>query len=254
MVSAAPAAVASGAGGRPLPTPEALAALKAGLVARGLTTTVGGLSVQRGVPLADAIANARQQIANAHTLGQKFALTLGLFQEADYIQFTKVLADAAAFGQERGVKVVIKHHHGLNNTAGELVGWLKQVNHTNFGIFYDPGNVVYYTGKDPVAQLEVVGPYVVGVVAKDCTEPQFQERKAGDPGFGTKPPDSGGNEVMIQLGTGKVNFPAFFKRLKELGFDGPVMLEGSAVGATIEETVANARANREFLERTLAPS
>jgi sugar phosphate isomerase/epimerase len=239
-----------GRGGGPV-TPESLAALKEKLAARGLTSTIANLSVPTGVPLADAIAATRQQIANAHTLGQKYALTLGLTQEAEYLQFAKVLSDAAAFGQERGVQVVMKHHHGLNNTAGELVGWVKQVNHPNFAIFYDAGNVVYYTGKDPVAQLEVAGPYVTGVVAKDCTAPQFQERRAGDPGFGTGAPDPGGNEVMIQFGTGKVDFAGMFKKLKSFGFDGPVMVEGTAVGATVQETIANARANREFLERVL---
>ena len=55
----------------------------------------------------------------------------------------------------------------------ELLGWIKQVNHPNFGLFFDPGNVVYYTGKDPVKQLEIIGPYVSGVVAKDCTRAAF---------------------------------------------------------------------------------
>jgi sugar phosphate isomerase/epimerase len=57
---------------------------------------------------------------------------------------------------------------------------------------------------------------------------------------------------MIQFGTGKVDFPAVFKRLKAAGFNGPVMVEGCKVGETPEDTANNARANREFLERTLA--
>ena len=57
---------------------------------------------------------------------------------------------------------------------------------------------------------------------------------------------------MIQFGTGKVDFPAFFKRLKADGFSGPVMVEGTEVGSTLEQTIANARANREFLEKVFA--
>jgi sugar phosphate isomerase/epimerase len=56
---------------------------------------------------------------------------------------------------------------------------------------------------------------------------------------------------MIQLGAGKVDFPAFFQKLKSFGFKGPVMLEGTEVGATLDQTIANARANREFLEKLL---
>ncbi|HEU4938188.1 MAG TPA: TIM barrel protein [Vicinamibacterales bacterium] len=260
MISAAPPAArgAAPAGGGTAPpaqrgpaaiTPEMVTTLKEKLAARGMVSTVCSLSIRTDVALADAVAAARQQITNAHTLGQKFALYLGLERENQYIHATKVLADAAAFGKERGVQVAIKQHHGLNNTGGELVGWVKQVNHPNFGLFHDAGNVIYYTGKDPVAQLEIVGPYVIGVVAKDCLGPHFLEREAGAPGFGSSVPDPRGDEVMIQFGTGKVDFAGMFKKLKSYGFNGPVFVEGTAVGETVEQTIANARANREFLER-----
>ena len=39
--------------------------------------------------------------------------------------------------------------------------------------------------------------------------------------------------------------------MKSFGFSGPIMVEGTAVGATLQATIANARANREFLEKTL---
>ncbi len=245
----APAAAAAQAQGSAAITPEMVAALKDKLTARGMVSTVASLSILREAPLAEAVADARRQIANAHALDQRFALYLGLEKESQYIQATKVLADAAAFGKERGVQIAIKQHHGLNNTGGELVGWVRQVNHPNFGIFHDAGNVIYYTGKDPVAQLEIVGPYVVGVVAKDCLGPHFQEREAGAPSFGSAVPDPRGDEVMIQFGTGKVDFAALFRKLKALGFNGPVFVEGTAVGDTVQTTIGNARANREFLER-----
>ncbi|MFL6281137.1 MAG: sugar phosphate isomerase/epimerase family protein [Vicinamibacterales bacterium] len=260
MISAAPPAArgaAPGTGGTPAQaqrgasavTPDMVTALKEKLAARGMVSTVCSLSVRTDVDLAAAISAARQQITNAHALGQQFALYLGLEKEAQYIQATKVLADAAAFGKERGIKIAIKQHHGLNNTGGELVGWLRQVNHPNFGIFHDAGNVIYYTGKDPVAQLEIVGPYVVGVVAKDCLGPHFLEREAGAASFGSSVPDPRGDEVMIQFGTGKVDFAGIFKTLKTYGFNGPIFVEGTAVGDTVEQTIANARANREFLEK-----
>ena len=262
MISAAPPAARGAApvGATPPPaqrgpaavTPDMVSALKEKLAARRMVSTVCSLSVRTDVSLADAVTAARQQITNAHALGQKFALYLGLERESQYTQATKVLADAAAFGKERGVQIAIKQHHGLNNTGGELVGWVKQVNHPNFGIFHDAGNVIYYTGRDPVAQLEIVGPYVIGVVAKDCLGPHFQEREAGAPPFGSSVPDPRGDEVMIQFGSGKVDFAGMFKKLKSLGFNGPVFVEGTAVGETVQDTIANARANREFLEKARA--
>jgi sugar phosphate isomerase/epimerase len=87
------------------------------------------------------------------------------------------------------------------------------------------------------------------VVAKDCAGPHFLEREVGAPPFGTANPDPRGDEVMIQFGTGKVDFAGVFTKLKSSGFSGPIMVEGTAVGATLQETIANARANREFLEK-----
>jgi len=238
-----------GGGAMPPVTPESTAALKQKLAARGLTTTIANLTVPTGVPLAEATTAVRQQIADAHALGQTYAIYLGMGREDQYVHVTKVLSDAAAFGKERGVQIVIKHHHGLNNTSGELVGWVRQVNHPNFSLFLDPGNVIYYTGKDPVAALEIIGPYVTGVVAKDCAGPHFLEREVGAPPFGNANPDPRGDEVMIQFGSGKVDFAGLFAKLKSFGFSGPIMVEGTAVGATLQETIANARANREFLEK-----
>jgi len=248
------AGTAGGRGTPPVPaTAETIAALKQKLAARGLKSNIANFpTAQRGVSGTDAIAAARRLIENTHALGQKYALNLGIEEEDRWVDWCKVLSDASAFGQDRGVKVVVKHHHGLNNTSLDLLAWIKQVNHPNFGVFFDPGNVVYYTGKDPVKQLEIIGPHVTGIVAKDCSAPHFMERAVGDPPFGATVAGAGNPEVMIQFGTGKVDFAAFFKRLKSFGFNGPVMVEGTEVGSTLEQTIANARANREFLEKIFA--
>jgi len=247
----APAAPAPGRGTPP--TKEATEAYKQKLVARGLKSNIASLATPQGpIVLADAIANARQIIANAHILGQKYALNLGIEQEERWVDWCKVLADAAAYGKERGVQVVVKHHHGLNNTSLDLLAWIKQVNHPNFGVFVDPGNIVYYTGKDPVKQMELIGPHVTGVVAKDCNAPHFMEREVSAPPVAPAVTGAGNPEVMIQFGVGKVDFAGLFKKLKSFGFNGPVMVEGTEVGTTLEQTIANARANREFLEKIFA--
>jgi sugar phosphate isomerase/epimerase len=265
MISAAPpgagrggaragGAPAAGSGGRGVAvTPEMLEALKQKLAARGLRSNIASLpTAARGVSVADAVAAAQRIVSNAQQLGQRYALNLGIEDEERWLDWCKVMREAAAFGQERGVKVVVKHHHGLNNTSLDLLAWTKQVNHPNFGIFVDPGNIVYYTGKDAVKQTALIASHVAGVVAKDCTAARYMEREAGAPAFGSAPSAPGNPEVMIQFGTGKVNFTELFRTLKNAGFTGPVMVEGTAVGATLEETIAHARANREFLEKIFA--
>ncbi len=213
-------------------TPEYLATLKQQISARGLTANMGALRPKLTGPLTAALADTRQQITNAHTLGLEFVLTFGVNQPAQYGQYFKVMADAAAFAQERGIKLVMKPHGGGSGASEEILHALKAVGHPNFKIWYDAGNIIHYTGKDPVAELKPIVEHVTGFCAKDCGE------QKGD--------------VMIQFGAGKVDFAAVFRELKSAGFNGPIMVEGCKLGATPSATTANARANRRFLERVLA--
>ena len=50
-------------------------------------------------------------------------------------------------------------------------------------IWYDAGNIIYYTGKNPVEELKPIAQHVTGFCAKDCGALQ--------------------GDVMIQFGTGK---------------------------------------------------
>ena len=213
-------------------TPEYLAALKQKIAARGLKANMCALRIKNDLPLAAAIADTRKQIENAHTLGLQYALTFGEAKPERYHQFHQVMADAAAFSQERGIKLVMKPHGGGSGSSNEILHVIKAVGHPNFKIWYDAGNIIFYTGKDPVVEVEPIAPYVTGFCAKDCGA------QRGD--------------VMIQFGTGKVDFAGVFRKLRAAGFNGPIMVESCRIGATAEETTANARANRLFLQRVLA--
>lgn len=213
-------------------TPEYLAALKQKLAARGLKANMGALRSKTDLPLADAIADIRKQLANAHTLGLEYALTFGEAKPERYATYHKLMADAAAFAHERGIKLVMKPHGGGSGSSDEIVTAMKAVGHPNFKVWYDAGNILFYTGKDPVAELEPIAQHVTGFCAKDCTAHR--------------------GEVMIQFGTGKVDFAGVFKKLKAAGFNGPIMVECCQIGATPQETTENARANRLFLEKVLA--
>ncbi len=213
-------------------TPEYLASLKQKLAARGLRANMGALRLKTNLPVAEAIADTRQQLSNAQTLGLDFVLTFGESNAQRYDTFYKVMSDAAAFGQERGIKLVMKPHGGSSGASDEILGAIKRVGHPNFKIWYDAANIIYYTGKDPVTELEPIAQHVTGFCAKDCGALK--------------------GEVMIQFGTGKVDFAAVFKKLKSAGFNGPIMIEGCTVADTLQATTENARANRLFLEKVLA--
>jgi sugar phosphate isomerase/epimerase len=213
-------------------TPEYLDALKEKIAARGLKANMGAVHTRQELSVADSIKDVRKQIDNAKHLELEFLLTFGVDKPTDYENYYRVMSDAAAYAQERGLKLVLKPHGGGSGAAEEIIRCLGRVNQPNFKVWYDAGNIIYYTNKDPLEQLQPIVQHVTGFCAKDC------DRKQG--------------EVFLQFGTGKVNFPAVFGELKRAGFNGPVMVECCAKGKTAEETTANARKNREFLEKVFA--
>jgi sugar phosphate isomerase/epimerase len=212
-------------------TPEYLDGLKKRIAQRGLAVNMSAIRFRPDAPLADNIADLNKQLENAARLELKFMLTFGVDKPAQSENFYRLMAEAAAQGEKRGLHIVLKPHGGGSGASEEILRCLDKVAHPNFKIWYDAGNIIYYTGKDPLAELEPIARHVTGFCAKDCPAPK--------------------GEVMSQFGTGKVDFKAVFAKLKSAGFNGPIMVEGVKVGGTAEETTTNARANREFLEKAL---
>jgi sugar phosphate isomerase/epimerase len=213
-------------------TPEYLDGLKKTIAASGLTAIMGSLRSRHDGPIEDTITSLRKQIDHAAFLGLESVITFGTDRPEQTDHYLKSMAAAAAYGQEKKVKVVMKPHGGSSGASEEIIASMKQVNNPNFKIWYDAGNIIYYTGKDPIEELKPIVQYVTGFCAKDCAAPK--------------------SDVMIQFGTGKVDFKGVFQVLNGAGFQGPIMVECCAVGDTAEVTSANARANREFLEKVLS--
>ena len=213
-------------------TPEYLAGLKSRIAASGLTANMGALRSRHDIPLEVSIREVRKQIDNARLLSLKYVLSFGADKSEEFAHYAKVMSDAAAYAKDKGIKLAMKPHGGISGASSEILRVIKEVNHENFSIWYDAGNIIYYTGKDPVAEIDPIAKRITGFCAKDCGALK--------------------GDVMIQFGSGKVDFTSVFKKLKGAGFNGPVMVECCKVGQTPEETMANARANREFMERVLA--
>ncbi len=103
------------------------------------------------------------------------------------------------------------------------------VNHKNFRIWYDPGNIYYYSDgkRDPVTDAATVDGLVVGMCVKDYKHPK---------------------KVDLTPGTGMVDFPAVMARLKQGGFTGgPLVVECLEPG-DLKQTLAEAKKARLFLE------
>ena len=210
---------------------EYLTNLKKRIAGAGLAASMGALRVKPGLPLEEAIRDVRRQIDHAQFLNLEWLLTFGVDEKEHYEKYYKMMADAADYAEQAKVKLVLKPHGGGSGASEEIQRCLGRVNRANFKVWYDAGNIIYYTGKDPVEELKPIVQHVTGFCAKDCTG------------------EKGG--VMIPFGAGRVDFIAVFKELKKAGFNGPTFVE-CAGGQAFAEVTDDARANRLFLEKVFA--
>ncbi|MCX6930241.1 MAG: sugar phosphate isomerase/epimerase [Verrucomicrobia bacterium] len=154
----------------------------------------------------------------------------GTTDEKLYQLYYKTIAECCDYAASKGVGLSIKPHGGQNATGPQCRKAIERVGKKNFGLWYDPGNIFYYSdGKlDPVADAATVDGLVVGMSVKDFLPPK---------------------EVLVNIGAGKVDFPAVFARLKKGGFThGPLIVECLAHG-TLESVKAEAIKARLFLEQ-----
>ncbi|HUI80917.1 MAG TPA: sugar phosphate isomerase/epimerase family protein [Bryobacteraceae bacterium] len=112
-----------------------------------------------------------------------------------------------------------------------LVRAIKDVGLDNVGVNFDVGNLILYGKANPVDAVELLGPYVMGIHAKDGLYPTN--------------PKQLGREVAI--GQGKVNFPELIERLKKAGYQNPLTIEREIEGAKQTEDILAAKAYLEKL-------
>jgi sugar phosphate isomerase/epimerase len=143
--------------------------------------------------------------------------------------YYKTIAQCCDYAAAKGVGLSIKPHGGQNATGPQCRKAIELVGKKNFGLWYDPGNVFYYSdGKlDPVEDAATVDGLVVGMSVKDFLPPK---------------------EVLVNIGEGKVSFRKVFDRLTQGGFThGPLIVECLARGR-LDSVKAEAKKARQFLE------
>ena len=110
-------------------------------------------------------------------------------------------------------------------TPVTMLRCFEQVGMDNLGVNLDTANLILYGKANPVDALDVFGKYVRNLHAKD--------------GFYPVNGHDLGEEV--RLGDGKVDFPALFRRLKELGYDSYVTIEREISGEQQDEDIRHAK-------------
>jgi sugar phosphate isomerase/epimerase len=117
-------------------------------------------------------------------------------------------------------------------TPVALVRVIREVRLDNVGVNFDAANLILYGKANPVDAVDILGPYIQGVHAKDGLYPT-DTRKLGQ---------------EVPIGEGKVNFPVLIEKLKKLGYRNPLTIEREIRG---EKQTADILASKAYLERLI---
>lgn len=171
-----------------------------------------------------------------------FAKQLGIGQVQTHCGFIpEDSADALYQPTVEAIRTVAQHCHGngqhfLMETGQEtptaMSRALRDVSMPNLGVGLDTANLILYGKANPVDAVDILGPHVRSVHAKDGKWPTD--------------PSKLGEEVMI--GKGLVDFKTVFTKLHKLGYTGAITIERETSGPQQVEDVKN---EKMYLERIL---
>lgn len=198
---------------------------------RGLTivSVYGGTFPADRKSLLPGIRGLQRLIDNTAACGCGSLLLGGIGRAEQEDAYYKIIRECCDYAAEKKVLITLKPHGPLNATGPECRARCEKVGNKQFRIWYDPGNILYYSdGKlDPVQDAASVDGLVCGMSVKDYAEPK---------------------RVDVTPGTGKVNFPAVMARLRQGGFtSGPLVIECLSPG-DLPALVAEARKAKKFVE------
>ena len=125
-------------------------------------------------------------------------------QFAPMVDVTRAVCDHCARNDQRF------HLETGQETAAELLTFIRSVDRANLAVNFDPANMILYGAGDPLAAMEVLGPYIRSVHCKDAR----YTREPDQPWYEDAP-----------LGQGDVDMEAFLRRLHALGYTGPLTIE-----------------------------
>jgi len=212
-------------------TPEDVTAIAEEVKKRGLKTLSlygGDFPVAKSVEA--GIAGLKKLVDHCVICGCPNLMLAGTSDEKLVQSYYKVVAECCEYAAAKSVGLSVKPHGGQNATGAQCRKVIETVGHKNFRVWYDPGNIFYYSqGKlDPVDDVPSVDGLVAGMSVKDFVPPK---------------------EVAVTPGTGQVNFREVLARLKKGGFTGgPLIVECLARGDSAAKITAEATKARKWLE------
>ena len=175
--------------------------------------------------------NIQATAALAQQLGLKLVMFHAGFLPHDEKDpnFTKMLRRLAEIADVfKAANIALGLETG-QETAADLMQLLRQLKRPNVGVNFDPANMILYDKGNPIAALRTLGPWIRSLHIKDARR--------------TKVPGTWGEEVVV--GTGEVDWPAFFTTLRELNYTGDFVIEREAGS----QRVVDVRAAKEVVTK-----
>lgn len=179
-----------------------------------------------------AIKSLKKLIDNCAACRGQNLLLGGTSDKNVFENYYNTIKACCDYAQKQGIQLVLKPHGGLNATGPQCAEIIQRVNHNNFGLWYDPGNILYYSENtlNPINDVSSVDGLVTGLCVKDYLHPK---------------------NVDVTPGTGIVDFEPVFDKLKNGGFcKGPLVIECLKPG-NLEELQTEALQSRKFLEELI---
>jgi sugar phosphate isomerase/epimerase len=147
-----------------------------------------------------------------------------------YPQAVAAVREVAVYAKQRGRMVLCETGQ---ETPITLLRMIRDTGQDNVFVNLDLANLILYGKGNPVDALDVIGPLVRGMHAKDGKFPTN--------------PESLGAEVPI--GQGKVDFREVLRKLKALSYHGPMTIEREIQGA---QQGADILASKTYLTKLIA--
>ena len=171
-----------------------------------------------------------------------FAKLIGVNQVQTHCGFMpEDPADPKYPGTVEAIRTVAQHCQGngqyfLMETGQETPTTMSRILHDvampNLAVGLDTANLILYGKANPVDAVDILGPHVRSVHAKDGKWPTD--------------PSKLGEEVLI--GKGLVDFRKVFEKLHKLGYTGAITIERETSGP---QQVADVKAEKVYLEEAL---
>lgn len=147
-----------------------------------------------------------------------------------YPQTVAAVKEVASYAKERGLIFLCETGQ---ETPITMLRMIQDTGQDNLFVNLDLANLILYGKGNPTDALDVIGPLVRGMHAKDGK-------------FPTNPRDLG---AETPIGQGDVNFGAVLRKLRALGYRGPMTIEREIEG---QQQTADILASKTFLEKEIA--